>query len=45
MCSTPCSPDGNKGPDNNGGAWRKSIIEAIRNVQDWPQTDFFDRFP
>jgi N-acyl-D-amino-acid deacylase len=40
------SPGGKKGPDHTAaGAWRKSIIEAIRNIQDWPRTDFFDKFP
>jgi hypothetical protein len=39
------SPGEKKDPDNTAAAWRKSIIEAIRNIQDWPQSDFFEKFP
>jgi N-acyl-D-amino-acid deacylase len=39
------SPGEKKDPDNTAAVWRKSIIEAIRNIQDWPQSDFFEKFP
>jgi N-acyl-D-amino-acid deacylase len=38
------SPGDKKETGNNANAWRKSIIEAIRQIRSSPNVDFFDKF-
>jgi N-acyl-D-amino-acid deacylase len=38
------SPADKKDTDESAGAWRKSIIDAIHQFNDWPQVDYFDKF-